>query len=204
MLISAMQEFLEQLMTYPIKEKGSLFLKKGRRADDVYSDGRMIVIIDSGILEVRSSTGGLINILHEGDAFGISNLFCEEDLRTKLTAKSDCCLTLLPKTSVRALMDEHVSLYHAYCATVNRKLSFLLSRVSLLSIKSNRKRVASFLLGEEMPEFSSREEMASYLCLGKSALFRELKFLSDCAAVEWNNQEIKVLDRSRLQEVLDA
>lgn len=204
MLIPAMQEFLERLLTYPIDGKTSITLQKGRRADDVYSDGRMIVIIESGTLEVRSRSGGLVNILHEGDAFGISNLFCDDNLETRLIARCICRLTLLPKSAVKALMDAHVCLYHAYCATVNRKLAFLLSRVSLLSIKSNRKRVAAFLLGDESLSFSSREEMASYLCLGKSALFRELRFLSDCGAVEWNNHEIRVLDRSRLEEVLDA
>ena len=204
MLIPAMQEFLERLLTYPIDGKTSITLQKGRRADDVYSDGRMIVIIESGTLEVRSRSGGLVNILHEGDAFGISNLFCDDNLETRLIARCICRLTLLPKSAVKALMDAHVGLYHAYCATVNRKLAFLLSRVSLLSIKSNRKRVAAFLLVDARLSFSSREEMASYLCLGKSALFRELRFLSDCGAVEWNNHEIRVLDRSRLEEVLDA
>ena len=50
MLIPAMQEFLERLLTYPIDGKTSITLQKGRRADDVYSDGRMIVIIESGTL----------------------------------------------------------------------------------------------------------------------------------------------------------
>ena len=79
-----------------------------------------------------------------------------------------------------------------------------MSRVSLLGIKNNRRRLASYLLDGCQVRFSSREELASYLALGKSALFRELAYFGSLGAIDYSGQSITVLDKNILMEVLNA
>ena len=108
------------------------------------------------------------------------------------------------KEEVLKLLDSHIELYHAYCRILNEKLDFLLSRVNLLSVKSNRKRLAAYLLQSDGVSISSRQELADYLALGKSALFRELGWLRDAGAIRWEGACIEVIDKEKLLEVLNA
>ena len=199
-----MQGFLSLILDRTIEGRRSVHLRKGLLLDDVFPTGRMVVVIDSGELEVRCRYGGLANILTAGEAYGIANLFCDEPLPGRLRTRSDVELTLLPKAAVRHLMDRDTGLYHAYCRLVNRKLDFLFSRVELLSIKSNRRRVACYLLSEDEGPLPSRDALADYLAMGRSALFRELGYLESVGAISYSAQDIVVLDRERLKEVADA
>lgn len=199
-----MQSFLSLLLASQIDGRRSVYVRKGLSLDDVFPSGKMIVVIDSGELEVRCRHGALANIISAGDAYGISNLFCDAPLASHLKARTDVALTLLPKQSVRSLMDGDIRLYHEYCRLLNRKLDFLFSRVELLSIKSNRKRVAGYLLSPPGGPLPSREALADYLAMGRSALFRELGHLEEIGAISYSSQDIVVLDRNRLKEVADA
>ena len=199
-----MQSFLDSLLKYDIPGKRSVSLRKGMLLDDVFSSQKMIVIIAQGVLEVFSMHGALISKLSQGQAYGISNLFCDNGLRSRMKAQSDVSLVLLPKEEVLKLLDSHIELYHAYCRILNEKLDFLLSRVNLLSVKSNRKRLAAYLLQSDGVSISSRQELADYLALGKSALFRELGWLRDTGAIRWEGACIEVIDEEKLLEVLNA
>ena len=199
-----MDAFVKAILELDIEGRKALSLRKGLLLDDVFPSGAMLVVIQSGQLEVLCAGGGLANVLGPGEAYGISNLFCEDALASRLRAKSDVALVLMPKDEVRAAIDADSSLSHLYCAMLNRKLDFLFSRVSTLSLKSNRKRVAKCLLEGQGGRFSSREEMAKYLAIGKSALFRELAWLESCGAISYTKEDITVLDEERLREVLNA
>ena len=76
--------------------------------------------------------------------------------------------------------------------------------MELLSIKSNRRRVACYLLSEDEGPLPSRDALADYLAMGRSALFRELGYLESVGAISYSAQDIVVLDRERLKEVADA
>ncbi len=199
-----MDAFTHALLGLDIAGRRELTLRKGLLLDDVFSSSSMLVVIMSGELEVLCPAGGLANVLASGAVYGISNLFVEDSLASRLRAKSDVSLVLLPKEEVRTAMDADVRLYRLYCALLNRRLDFLFGRVDTLSLKSNRKRVAKCLLDGQAGRFSSREELANYLALGKSALFRELAHLAACGAISYDKDDIRVIDSERLKEVLNA
>ena len=192
------------LLEYSREDQKELNLRKGLAVDDVFPGGEMLVYIKSGLLEVHVSSGALVNLLSEGQMYGISNLFCEDELQSRLRAKTDCTLILIHKEKAREIMEKRQELYRAYCTMMNGKIGFLLSHISLLSIKSNRKRLAAFLLEEDAKMFSSREELADYLAMGRSALFRELSYLTEKGAIEYGNQKIEIIDKNILLEVLNA
>lgn len=199
-----MCDFLQALSALSIEGRRPVSLRRGLMLDDVFSFEKMLVLITSGSLEVLGRSGNLVNILTQGDAFGVSNLFIDSPLPSRLRARDDVELVLLPKEGVRRAMDADTSLYRSYCAMLNGRLEFLMSRVSLLGIKNNRRRLASYLLDGCQVRFSSREELASYLALGKSALFRELAYFGSLGAIDYSGQSITVLDKNILMEVLNA
>ena len=65
-----------------------LELKKGSLVDDSYSSARFVTAVMSGSINVMSQIADdkrvLISKLKEGDVFGISNLFIEDNLKTVL------------------------------------------------------------------------------------------------------------------------
>lgn len=199
-----MQDFTKLLLSSEICGKRQLELRKGLWCDDVFNKERMIVIITSGQLEVVAPSGAIINILNAGEVYAIASLYLEESLFSRLRARSDVSLILIPRSEVLRLLDEDRTLNHAYCALLNQKLDFLFSRVSLLSIKNNRRRLASYLADEQRPAFSTKDELASFLALGRSALFRELAFLAEQGIISLDNGEIKVIDKEKLLEVIHA
>lgn len=202
MLIQAMYEFTSLLLKADPDGMKRISLRRGLMLDDVFSSQSMIVVIEKGKLEVVCHSGALANILHDGEIYGVQNLYLDSPLASVLCAGSDVDLILIPKETVRSLIDSDRDLAHAYCQMLNERIGFLVSRVSLLGIKSNRKRLAAWLLMEGQRSFSSREELADYLALGKSALFRELARLEELGAVEYSARDIAVLDRTILEEVL--
>ena len=199
-----MQDFTKLLLSSEICGKRQLELRKGLWCDDVFNKERMIVIITSGQLEVVAPSGAIINILNAGEVYAIASLYLEESLFSRLRARSDVSLILIPRSEVLRLLDEDRMLNHAYCVLLNQKLDFLFSRVSLLSIKNNRRRLASYLADEQRPAFSTKDELASFLALGRSALFRELAFLAEQGIISPDNGEIKVTDKEKLLEVIHA
>ena len=99
-------------------------------------------------------------------------------------------------------MDKDLAFLHAYCRLLNDRLGFLMSRISLLSLKSNRQRVAAWVLDGMPGLFKRREELAGYLAISRSALFRELSYFTDVGALRVEGDVIEVLDEGKLMEVL--
>lgn len=194
-----MREFMTKLAERGLAA-GEVEVPRGRLVDDRAEGRACIVEVVSGEIEVLSDAGGLVSTLLPGDVFGVSNLFSEDTLPARLRAKAPSVVRLTPKDRAIREMEASPELWRAYCAGLNHKLSYLVSRVSVLSLKSNRARVAAFLLSSPEKTFSSRSEMADFLAIGKSALFRELARFEDEGAISVGGGEIKVLDKELLEK----
>ena len=101
-----MQDFTKLLLSSEIYGKRQLELRKGLWCDDVFNKERMIVIITSGQLEVVAPSGAIINILNAGEVYAIASLYLEESLFSRLRARSDVSLILIPRSEVLRLLDE--------------------------------------------------------------------------------------------------
>ena len=83
---------------------------------------------------------------------------------------------------------------------MNSRISFLLSRIDLLTKESSREKVRSYLLTKNI-EFSSRTQLASYLGIARSALFKELKYFEELGAIETKGHKIIIKDIEKLKEI---
>lgn len=176
--------------------------KKGRFVDDVYNASSSIALLKAGKISVYSKSGKLLTILNPGDIYGISNLYSEEPLATALRCEKESVLVLYPKEKVRLLLEREPELMRDYCALLNEKIAFLHSRITIISASSNREKLARYLLSPEREQIDSREELALYLGMGRSALFRELKFFeeNDCILVKGN--ALEVLDAEKIRSFI--
>ncbi len=89
-----------------------------------------------------------------------------------------------------------------YCALLNERISFLHSRITTISAASNREKLARYLLSGQRGKTESRDELASYLAMGRSALFRELKFFEENNCIRLSSHAIEVLDEEKIRSFL--
>ena len=172
--------------------------RKGHMVDDeAYNSS--VVLIKSGEVEVRSLNGTLLQLLKSGSVYGVSNLFDEEKLQTRLCCLEDSCLFFVSKEIFRKKLLKNEEALILYCKFINSRLSFLLSRIDLLTQSTSREKVRLYLLSSKI-EFSSRTQLASYLGIARSALFRELKYFEEIKAIETKGHKIIITDINKLKE----
>ena len=176
----------------------ALEARRGHLVDDVGTSSSA-VFIRQGKVEVRSESGVLLNVLSGGDVYGVSNLFSEERLVTRLTCTEDSVLLFVPKEVLRTRLLASKQAMVIYCSVLNSKLSFLLERIALLTLPVSERVRRAILAGKA--DAVSRSQLASYLAIGRSALFKELKHLEDEGLIRTEGRKITVTDNDRLKEV---
>ncbi len=175
--------------------------KKGRFIDDEYSCLSYVAVLEEGKVSVLDENNMLITILRNGDVYGVSNLFNEKRLPSVLKCEENSRLSLYLKSDVRSVLFSSQELMERYCALLNDKISFLISRLEVVSAASNRERLCKYLLSASSPVFKRKEELASFLFMGRSALFRELKFLESEGCIE-SGADIKVIDKEKIRSFI--
>ena len=177
-------------------------MSKGSLIDDVYSSSRFATAVIKGSINVMSQIADdrriLITKLKEGDIFGISNLFIDEDLRTVLECNEDCTLFMIRKEAFRKRLIENESAMIMYCQTVNRKIQFLLDKIEKLSVPTARSRIAYSLISGSYMLSRTREELASSLGISRATLFRELSLLQQDGIIEKDGRKLRIKDRRKL------
>ena len=187
------------ILSFDQKDIVCINARKGHLVDDeakLYS----VVLIKSGLVEVRSANGTLIQLLKQNSVYGVSNLFCDERLKTKLSCLEDSILIFVSKEVFRKKLLKNEEALTLYCTFMNSRISFLLSRIDLLTKESSREKVRSYLLTKNI-EFSSRTQLASYLGIARSALFKELKYFEELGAIETKGHKIIIKDIEKLKEI---
>ena len=180
----------------------SVEMSKDSLIDDVYSSSRFATAVIKGSINVMSQIADdrriLITKLKEGDIFGISNLFIDEDLRTMLECNEDCTLFMIRKEAFRKRLIENESAMIMYCQTVNRKIQFLLDKIEKLSVPTARSRIAYSLISGSYMLSRTREELASSLGISRATLFRELSLLQQDGIIEKDGRKLRIKDRRKL------
>ncbi|MDY0288903.1 MAG: Crp/Fnr family transcriptional regulator [Sphaerochaeta sp.] len=184
---------------------------KGQVVGDSDGSASLAVFVEEGELDVFSiALDGatiLVSTLGPSEVFGISNLFEEKDLRTKLQCRTNCVLLSLPKDVLRMAILKSPLAMVEYAKLCNRKIQFLIRRIEQLSLTSARSKVAEYLLSNtsvELPELSldSKASLTLPLGISRASLFRELSALEKMGAVYSNGSLVRVLDRMVLESVL--
>lgn len=162
-------------------------LKRGDTISDCIDGRRCAAIVASGRIDVFSASRGgeatQLSSLGAGEIFGLSNIFCEGGLETHLVCRTSGSVLLIPKEEIAEQLLQNPQLAERYMTFLNKKISFLLHRIELLTAGTARVKVSDFLLQNVESDSTvtlgcSKERLAKSLCISRAALFRELSALS--------------------------
>ncbi len=104
--------------------------------------------------------------------------------------------------------DIQMVLLHNIIANVVDKIDYLGQKVRILSMPSVRERIAFYMLNiqdasRRMILKSTREEIADYLGIARPSLSRELGRMQDDGIIQIDGHEIKLLDQSAFDELIE-
>lgn len=174
---------MKNFLSVPLFEEKDLIkkdYKKGREVDDNLGLDDFVVFIMEGKLGVHSASNKdvLLSILNKGDVFGLSNLYSEKELNSRLYVIEDCSLCFVSKEKVRALFARNEKLRNEYNVYLNDKMNFLLRRIALLTLPNAKERVEAYYKGDNLDlNLTSKDEISSYLGISRTQLFRAVKAL---------------------------
>lgn len=161
-------------------------LRSGQMAIDRIGTVACVGLVLQGSIDVYSVAfdGCEIKLssLHEGQMFGICNLFAPDDLTTVLRSRQSTDVLFIPKDYLIELMHEDSELMLRYLKLCNEKIQFLLRRIEELTMQTSRMKLLSYLRNHATRDGlvvldGTREDIARYLGISRATLFREMACL---------------------------
>ena len=125
-------------------------------------------------------------------------------MQTRVVARGRCEAAFIAKAVIRKLIAGDGEFAVRYYALCNRKLQFLLGRISLLTAQSCRTRLAAYLLlNRDDRDFirlrGTKDELASCLSVSRAAVYRELSRLQALGLIELTKQGVTLKDPDGLE-----
>lgn len=165
------------------------------RAEAVQADGARTLV-------ARHGPGGLVGDILMATPEGVSPVY--------VIAAEPVRVLLLPYSAVMGgcakCCPAHARLRENLVQEIARKYWAQRTRIGYLAIGSLRRRIAAFLL-DRWPGGSfclglSREDMADYLCVNRSALSRELGRMRRDGLIDYYKDTFRILDEAALRRFL--
>ena len=176
--------------------------KRGGIVTDMRDGQSVIGIIARGSVGVYGAilpqSDVNLSRLGVGDVFGVSNLFSQKPLETRLVCLERTDIVFVPKQAFVAMMAQNPALAERYMTLLNSKISFLLGRIALLTAHSGRAKLSEYLLNNADAENvvqlgCSKQQLAPLLGMSRAALFRELAALSQAGLIRVDKNRITLL-----------
>lgn len=186
---------VEKLLDIPV------LYKKGDLIYDEENYKAAIGVVKSGALTVKTTQGEsvIIRSLKAGETFGVSAVFGEENgFVSKIYAETDSEILFLSEETLKQIFVKFPTTVENYIRLLSKKIRFLNSKISLLSVKSAEQRVYEFLCSncneKGIAAFQNMSKLSERLGIGRSSLYRCLDELEKQNLIEKNGKEFKVID----------
>ncbi len=188
-------------------DESALTAQRFKRGDAVADtrDGEPVIgVIAKGRVGVYGLSPGesavSLSTLGAGEAFGISNLFTQGPLETRLRCRAPTDIVFIPKQVFLQQLAANPALAQRYMTLLNGKIRFLLRRIALLTAHSGRAKLTDYLLANAGDDGGiwldcSKAQLAALLGMSRAALFRELAALSDAGLIAVEKNHITLRDR---------
>lgn len=171
-------------------------------------------IILKGTVEIQklfpSGQVTTINNFHEGNIFGESLVFTDRHTYpATISAMEYSEIMFIEREDIIKLAMLNATVLTNFVTVLSKRILMLNDRISTLSQDSIRKKIASFLLSEHRKQKSStisvpysRKKMAELLNVPRPSLSRELINMKDENLIDFDKNEIKIIDIDQLEETL--
>ncbi len=186
-------------------EKGDTIVTQGARYDALY-----ILIRGEIVTEMAVEKGDFMKVeqIRAPNPMATGFLF-SADNRSPVSAvcKVDCSVIVIPKENVYFLMREYESFMLAFLSYISNKVSFLSEKLRLVSLRTIRAKIASYLLKESGGEKSfrlktSKESMARLFGVSRPALVKVMMEMAEEGLIDVDRRDIQINDRATLQKML--
>lgn len=174
------------------------------------------VVLEGDAVVTKDTVAGdrlMIDRIHKGDIFGEVAAFVDNEWLETVIAETDCQILFLSPERIIGICPHmctgHRLLIQNTLKLVSQKAFTLHKKVEMLSLKSIRKKVTTYLLEQylikELPMFKiplKRNELAEYLNVSRPSLSRELVNMQDEGLIEFHKNSFKILDLEGLKNCL--
>lgn len=177
-------------------------------------DCNSLGIILKGRIEIQkifpSGQVTTINNFKAGNIFGESLVFTDRHTYpATITAMEDAEIMFIRKEDIVKLCMLNAEILTNFVTVLSRRILMLNERLSNLSQDTIRKKIASFLLSEYRKQKSTtillpytRKKMAELLNVPRPSLSRELIKMKEEGLLDFNKNEIYILDIDLLEETM--
>ncbi len=162
-------------------------------------------IILSGSVSVYKTVGKrrtLLNILKEGDIFGVASMFGEvESYVTAIVAKESTEVIFITHEICEELVRSEPDFAVAYISFLSDRIRYLNKKISSYTAPSAAAKLAGYLLQENRRRLNMTQ-LASALNIGRASLYRELDELEAAGIIKKDGQDIQIIDKNALTLIL--
>lgn len=171
-------------------------------------------IILKGTVEIQklfpSGQVTTINNFHEGNIFGESLVFTDKHTYpATISAMEYSEIMFIERKDIIKLAMLNATVLTNFVTILSKRILMLNDRISTLSQDSIRKKIASYLLAEHRKQKNytitvpySRKKMAELLNVPRPSLSRELIKMKDENLIDFDKNEIKIMNIDLLEETL--
>ena len=173
-------------------------------------------VLEGRVILTKETLAGdrlIISRIGQGEIFGEISAFTERQWLETVTAETDCKVLFIAPDRIIGMCphmcDGHRRLIQNTLHIVSKKAAMLHNKVEMLSLKTIRMKVSTYLLEEyykkEIPVFKiplTRSELAEYLNIQRPSLSRELVNMQDEGIIEFDRNTFKILDFEALKGCL--
>ncbi|WRS28317.1 Crp/Fnr family transcriptional regulator [Oscillospiraceae bacterium MB08-C2-2] len=203
-----------QLFCHCVPEQTRFFLRdfaKGSEISGAPEGDPAVGLVITGRVQVYSisADGTSVNLstLNPGESFGISTIFTEAGLTTRLYGDKKATIAYFPRTEFLRLLEENSQMLLGYAYLCNQKISYLTQKIQFLTMPSCRRRLVVYLLKNQTPQGEvfldiSKERLAKVIGVSRASLFRELRRLSDAGLISAEGKSIQLLALASLEQIV--
>ncbi|MCD7775432.1 MAG: Crp/Fnr family transcriptional regulator [Clostridiales bacterium] len=175
---------------------------------------RSLVIILKGSVSVTKKSGSgkggniLMNVLKQGDIFGMTSIFYEEDnFLTEITADERVALMFLSKENLINIFKAYPKVCESYITILSEKIHFLNKKISSFTKPEAIQKVSAFILqhsdkdGKKSVLPYSITKVAESLNTGRASVYRAFDALENDGIIKRDGRTVEILDFNALRKL---
>ncbi|PRR84498.1 Crp/Fnr family transcriptional regulator [Clostridium vincentii] len=174
------------------------------------------IVLDGEVVVGKETLAGdrvMMSKLRSGELFGEIAAFASNEWLATVVANTDCTILFFPPQKIVGICNKmcvgHRSLIQNMLQIVSRKALILNKKVDILSLKSIRKKISTYLIEQYNIENNltfnislKRNELAEYLLVSRPSLSRELINMQKEGIIDFHRNHFKIIDLQILKSCL--
>ncbi len=199
-----LKEIAQKYMSITVSEKNEVIFSETN-----YTRCLMVIIKGkASVVKPGGNTNILLNILSQGDIFGMATLFYEkENYLTQITALEKTTLAVFSKENVKKIFAEYPEVSENYITILSEKIHFLNKKISTYTKAETIQKVASFILQYANDEKTcsvlpySITDVADALNVGRASVYRAFETLEKDGIILRKGKKILIRNSGSLENI---